>query len=88
MLHKIGFKWLRDCPRRGLMELPDIAFKRIQFLRRYVEIKQQNLYQFVFTDETWIFQNGTPGHSWQDESKHSVKSTRVDGKRLATSKTL
>jgi len=55
------------------MELPDIAFKRIQFLRRYVEIKQQNLYPFVFTDETWIFQNGTLGHSKQDESKHSVK---------------
>jgi len=33
------------------MELSDIAFKRIQFLRRYVEIKQQNLYQFVFTDD-------------------------------------
>jgi len=39
-----GLKSLLNCPRRRLMELPDIDFKRIQFLRRYVEIKQQNLY--------------------------------------------
>lgn len=87
VLHKIGFKWSRDGPRRGFMEPSDIDFKRIQFLPRYVEIKQQNLYQFVFTDGTWIFQNGTLDHSWQDKSKHSVKSTKVYGKRLVTSKT-
>ncbi|KAL1516215.1 hypothetical protein ABEB36_000134 [Hypothenemus hampei] len=30
LLKEIGFNWAKDNPRRGLMELPNIAFKRTQ----------------------------------------------------------
>lgn len=81
LLKDIGFKWKKDDPRRGLMELPSVALKRVDFLRSYIQEKEEALYKFVFLDETWIFQNGTIGHSWQDNNKRSVKSTKVDGKR-------
>lgn len=81
LLKGIGFKWKKDDPRRGLMELPHVALKRVEFLRSYMKEKQEALYQFVFIDETWIFQNGTIGRSWQDDNKRSVKTTKVDGKR-------
>lgn len=81
LLKEIGFKWKKDEPRRGLMELPDIAAKRVAFLRSYVKEKQDALYQFVFLDETWIFQNGTINRSWQDNNKRSVKTIKTDGKR-------
>lgn len=81
LLKEIGFQWKKDDPRRGLMELPNIALKRVEFLRSYIKLKEEVLYQFVFIDETWIFQNGTIGRSWQDANKRSVKTTKVDGKR-------
>lgn len=81
LLKEIGFGWKKDDPRRGLMELSHVAFKRLVFLKEYMKEKEESLYQFVFLDETWIFQNGTIGRSWQDENKRSVKSTKVDGKR-------
>ncbi|KAL1492343.1 hypothetical protein ABEB36_010604 [Hypothenemus hampei] len=62
LLRNIGFKWQNDNPRRGLMELPDIAWKKINFLKSYHREKE-GLYQFIFLDETWIFQNGTIGRS-------------------------
>lgn len=81
LLKQLGFRWKKDDPRRGLMELPNIAFRRVQFLRSYMDEKTQGLYQFVYTDETWIFHNGTIGRSWQDNNVKSVKTTKVDGKR-------
>lgn len=81
LLKEIGFKFKKDDPRRGLMELPNVAFKRVKFLRSYMNEKMEGLYQFVFTDETWIFQNGTISRSWQDNNVKSVKTTKVDGKR-------
>lgn len=86
LLRDIGFKWSKDNPRRGLMELPDIAFKRIKFLKAYQQIKEESLFNFVYLDETWIFQNGTLRHSWQDDNKKSVKTTKVDGKRYMLKK--
>uniref|UniRef100_A0A1Y1NHR6 Tc1-like transposase DDE domain-containing protein n=2 Tax=Photinus pyralis TaxID=7054 RepID=A0A1Y1NHR6_PHOPY len=68
-------------PRRGLMELPHVASKRIRFLRQYKDFKEKDLYQFVFLDETLIFQNGTIQRSWQDSNGRSVKTIKTDGKR-------
>lgn len=82
VLKNMGFKWQKDNPRRGLMELPNIVFKRIEFLRSYKAAKEENLFEFVFLDETWIFQNGTVSRSWQDQNKGSVRKIKVDGKRL------
>lgn len=84
LLQELGFKWKKDDPRRGLMELPNVALKRLHFLKSYMQLKDEGLYQFVFIDETWIFQNGTIGHSWQDSSKKSVKTTKADGKRFVS----
>ncbi|CAH1978972.1 unnamed protein product [Acanthoscelides obtectus] len=81
LLRDLGFKWLKDNPRRGLMELPSTALKRVEFLRQYNQAKVEALYQFVFLDETWIFQNGTIGRSWQNGNQKSVKAIKTDGKR-------
>lgn len=78
----IGFKWTKDNPRRGLMELPHIVNKRIDFLQSYKKVKMLNLYTPVFVDETWIFQNGTVSRSWQDNNIKSVKSVKNEGKRF------
>lgn len=82
ILKAIGFKWLKDNPRRGLMELQHIALARIDFLQTYMKnIKNNYFWQFVYLDETWIFQNGTVGRSWQDNSLQSVKRIKSEGKR-------
>lgn len=81
ILKKIGFKYSKDDPRRGLMELPNIAMKRIKFLKDYRKTKMEGTYQFVFLDETWIFKDGTIGRSWQDNSVKSVKTIRTGGAR-------
>ncbi|CAG9833274.1 unnamed protein product [Diabrotica balteata] len=81
VLKQLGFRWQKDSPRRGLMELPNIAVKRTLFLRNYIEEKEACLYKFVFIDETWIFQNGTICRSWQNEDKRSVRTIKTDGKR-------
>lgn len=81
VLKNIGFKYSKDNPRRGLMELPHIAMKRLRFLHDYVKLKNESLRQFVFLDETWIFKDGTVGRSWQDSSTKSVKKTKVGGSR-------
>lgn len=86
ILKDIGFRWQKDDPRRGLMELPNVALKRVEFLQKYTKnLKSTNPSQFVYLDETWIFQNGTVGRSWQDNSAKSVKSVKGDGKRLVYS---
>ncbi|XP_076272144.1 uncharacterized protein LOC143203762 [Rhynchophorus ferrugineus] len=43
--------------------------------------KEDKLYLTVYLDETWIFQNGSLGHSRQDSNIKSVKTTTIDGKR-------
>ncbi|KAJ3620908.1 hypothetical protein MTP99_004820 [Tenebrio molitor] len=64
------------------MELPRIALLRTQFLQEYMKNVNGTVpHQFVFLDESWIFENGTTGRSWQDNSPKSVRRTKVDGKR-------
>ncbi|ENN81300.1 hypothetical protein D910_07933 [Dendroctonus ponderosae] len=82
LLKEIGFKWKKDDPRRGLMEVHNVAFKMVQ---SYREERAEGLYQFAFTDETWIFQNGTIGRSWQNGNVKSVKTIKRDGKRYVIS---
>ena len=56
------------------------GFQR-NFFKEYVRKKEESLYQFVFIDKTWIYQNGTEGRSWQNNKKGSVKCTKVNGMR-------
>lgn len=81
VLQNIGFHFKKDDPKRALMELPHIALKRISFLQQYLRIKQEHIYQFVFLDETWIFQDGSTSKTWQDEHVKSVKAKQIGGKR-------
>lgn len=73
LVKKIGFRFCKDDPRRGIMELPHIALKRVHFLHQYMELKNTGKHQFIFLDETWVFQDDTVGRSWQDSSVQSVK---------------
>lgn len=81
ILRNIGFHYNKDDPKRGLMELPHIVLKRINFLSEYIRYKKSDTYNFVFTDETWIFQNGNVARSWQDDDVRSVRTRKVGGKR-------
>lgn len=63
------------------MELPHIALKRMSFLQQYIRIKQERTYQFVFLDETWIFQDGSTLKTWHDKHVKSVKAKQIGGKR-------
>ncbi|XP_072389644.1 uncharacterized protein [Diabrotica undecimpunctata] len=81
LLKELEFEWMKDNPRREFMELPNVVCKRVQFLRTYKVAKDEGIYQFVFLDETWIFQNGIIGHFWQNKNIKSVKTTKTDGKR-------
>ncbi|KAJ8914221.1 hypothetical protein NQ315_003584, partial [Exocentrus adspersus] len=75
--------WNKDDPRRGLMELPHIALARITFLQNYMRnVNSERPSEFVYLDETWVFENGsTCCRSWQDSSKQTVQTTKTDGKR-------
>lgn len=81
ILRNIGFHYKKDDPKRALMELPHIVLKRINFLSEYIRYKKSEIYKFVFTDETWIFQDGTVARSWQDNDVRSVRTRKVGGKR-------
>lgn len=82
VLHNIGFRFKKDNPRRGLMELPNIALARVRFLQDYVKnLKSENGLACVFLDETWIFENGTTCSSWQDTDVKSVRKIKPEGTR-------
>jgi len=44
---------------RNISERPSVAAKVAYFLRQYVDLSRTGKYDFVYLDETWIFQNGT-----------------------------
>lgn len=82
ILKNIGFKYKKDDPRRGLMELPNIALARIHFLQEYVKnLQSESGRQCVFLDETWVFENGTTCRSWQDNDIQSVRKVKPEGRR-------
>ncbi|KAJ3661750.1 hypothetical protein Zmor_006135 [Zophobas morio] len=64
------------------MEKPHVKTFRKIFLQKYMEIlASSETKQFVFLDETWVFDNGTVRRSWQDEDVRSVKRISGDGDR-------
>ncbi|XP_076257212.1 uncharacterized protein LOC143194375 isoform X2 [Rhynchophorus ferrugineus] len=73
LLRGIGFKWFKDNPRRGVMELPDITLKIIEFLTAHNKIKEDKLFDFL---NLGYFKMG----HLQDCDKISVKTIKIDGK--------
>ncbi|XP_063243911.1 uncharacterized protein LOC134543078 [Bacillus rossius redtenbacheri] len=57
LLKKMGFSWTTVDGRKALIENENIVLKRIDFLRKYTEEKERGA-NFIFVDETWIFQRG------------------------------
>lgn len=63
------------------MELPHVVLARFSFLDEYIRNKTTKQRQFVFLDETWIYQNGSAGRSWQDGTTQSVRSIKPESVR-------
>ncbi|KAJ3661649.1 hypothetical protein Zmor_006037 [Zophobas morio] len=63
----MGYKW-KKFNRKILIEQPHIIAKRIKFLKKYLQYLQSDNYIFVFLDETWIYENGSPVKTWVNES--------------------
>ncbi|XP_063229548.1 uncharacterized protein LOC134534848 isoform X4 [Bacillus rossius redtenbacheri] len=83
LLKKMGFSWTTVDGRKALIENENIVLQRIDFLRKYKEEKERGA-NFIFVDETWIFQRGTVSKSWQDKSLQSAKRRTVgDGQKTA-----
>ncbi|XP_063232606.1 uncharacterized protein LOC134536688 isoform X2 [Bacillus rossius redtenbacheri] len=57
LLKKMGFSWKTVDGRKALIENENIVLQRIDFLRKYKEEKERGA-NFIFVDETWIFQRG------------------------------
>ncbi|XP_063221059.1 uncharacterized protein LOC134530278 isoform X1 [Bacillus rossius redtenbacheri] len=57
LLKKMGFSWTTVDGRKALIENENIVLQRIDFLRKYKEEKERGA-NFIFVDETWIFQRG------------------------------
>jgi transposase len=84
ILKDIGFVFKNDNGRRSLMEKPQIASRRIAFLRAYQKnAMSRNPLDVVFLDETWIYQNGSGKRKvWHDNDPRSVWNKRgTEGKR-------
>ena len=78
---KIGFKYKKENNRQHLMEQPSIRLKRLQFLDSYRKIKNENIFNPVFLDETWVFSKGSDRKTWQDESESTRCKKTGDGAR-------
>jgi hypothetical protein len=61
-----------------------VIVAKIQFLRRYKELKNENLYNFVFLDKTWIYQNGSAIGRWvhNTDVKSNPSVVKTEGKRF------
>jgi transposase len=83
LLHSMGFSYKKDDPRRGLCEQGHVVRQRFDFLRKYKSLVDENIYNFIFLDETWIFCKGGKKSSWQNESPLTCKKKQAsEGKRF------
>src|SRR5258705_642312 len=73
VLRKLGFRYGRMDNRIVLLEKPDIAVRRIQFLRRLKENAALPEPRYVvYMDETWIHMYMKASQGWQDGSSCST----------------
>lgn len=80
IVRQLGFTYKKFNHRKVLMEKPSIALLRCQFLRK---IKNCDLHNVVFLDETWLNENVHQDKGWTDDSiKATPKAPIGKGKRL------
>lgn len=85
ILHNLNFKYKKcNDGRKFLMERNDIAASRVKFLRKVNQFRQNNdTRPVVYLDETWVNQNHTRGHIWQNpENTEGFKVPIGKGGRL------
>ena len=80
VLKNIGFKWKRFDKRKVLMEKPSVALSRCRFLRKIRNVDIKNV---VFLDETWINCNISKDVGWTNGSVSSTMGAPLGkGQRL------
>lgn len=80
VLKSLGFKWKKLDNRKILIEKPSVALQRCRFLRKIRDVDIKNV---VFLDETWVNANISKDLGWTDGSvKCSVNAPLGKGKRL------
>ena len=80
IIKELGFVYKKFNHRRVLMEKPPVALLRCQFLRK---IRNINIENVVFLDETWLNENEHKDKGWTDDSiKGTLKAPLGKGKRL------
>lgn len=80
LLTNIGFRWKKLNNRKMLMEKPCVALSRCRFLRKMKNVDIKNV---IFLDETWVNANSTKERGWTDGKVDcSLNAPLGKGKRL------
>lgn len=67
LLLEMGFKWKTvETNRKVLIENPDIVYKRVNYLRKLKEVREEGG-PIVFMDETYIHTSHSPRKGWQTD---------------------
>ncbi|KAE9540703.1 hypothetical protein AGLY_003948 [Aphis glycines] len=86
ILRDLNFKYKKcNDGRTFLMELNDIVCSRVKFLRKMHEFRRNNdTRPIVYLDKTWINQNNTRGHIWQnsDNTEGLKEPIKKDGRLI------
>ena len=84
ILHSMGYKYKKVNNCKIIIESPRLQSLKLKFLRRYLQLAEENV-SFVFLDETWLNQNGSPVRRWVLESDRRGMPEKVcmsEGKRF------
>ena len=83
-LKKNGFKIKKQNGRNFLIQKPEVAFLRHQYLRKIHKLRQNKPQsKIIYLDETWINANHTPSRIWVDkDDKGGFRVPLGKGKRL------
>lgn len=80
LLKNLNFRWKKLNKRKLLMEKPSIALSRCRFLRKMKNVDMKNV---VFLDETWLNANSTKEVGWTDDKADcNLNAPLGKGKRL------
>ncbi|XP_046671567.1 uncharacterized protein LOC124361550 [Homalodisca vitripennis] len=71
VLKQLGFKYKSVGKRKVLLERPDVVAWRCRFLR---QMKNLNLDEVVWIDETWVNTNHSQTNAWTDDSVQGTMS--------------
>lgn len=85
IVKKLGLRYRRaNDGRRFLMERKDVVAIRASFLRRMLQIRNEDYPRpIIYSDETWVNQNHSKSFIWQDSKRNGgLKVPLGNGSRL------